>query len=88
MDYFNGWTENDEYKLFELLSQTKARFILSTWHHNEFRRNDMIDKLWGKFNILTKEHFYHSGASIENRHPIVEALVCNFDLQSSATRDL
>lgn len=88
VDYFNGWTENDEYKLFELLNQTKAKFILSTWHHNEFRRNDMIDKLWGKFNILTKEHFYHSGASIENRHPIVEALVCNFDLQSSATRDL
>ena len=87
VDYFNGWTENDEYKLFELLSQTKAKFILSTWHHNQFRHNVMIDKLWSQFNILTKDHFYHTGGSIENRHPIVEALVCNFDLQSSEIND-
>lgn len=77
-DYYNGWTERDEYRLFELLSGTKAKFILSTWHHNQYRNNDMIVKLWGKFNILTKDHFYFTGASLENRHPMVEALVCNF----------
>ena len=34
VDYYNGWTEQDEELLFELLSATKAKFILSTWHHN------------------------------------------------------
>ena len=80
VDYYNGWTEQDEELLFTLLSQTKAKFILSTWHHNDWRANDMIEKFWGKFNIVTKDHFYHSGGSIENRKTVVEALVCNFDL--------
>ncbi|GAB1442411.1 hypothetical protein MASR2M39_12460 [Ignavibacteriales bacterium] len=39
----------------------------------------MINKFWGKFNIVTKDHFYHNGGNIENRRTIVEALVCNFD---------
>jgi DNA adenine methylase len=79
VDYFNSWTEQDEERLFIALSNTKAKFILSTWHHNEFRSNDMIEKYWNKFNIITREHFYHGGGKIENRHAMVEALVFNFD---------
>jgi len=82
-DYFNGWTENDEEHLFEQLSHTPARFILSTWHHNSHRSNEMIDKYWGRFNVVTRDHFYHSGAKIENRQSIVEALVCNFKIHES-----
>ncbi|MDR0971621.1 MAG: Dam family site-specific DNA-(adenine-N6)-methyltransferase [Bacteroidales bacterium] len=78
VDYYNGWTEKDEELLFEMLSKTKAKFILSTWHHNNWRENEMINKYWNRFNILTKDHFYHNGGNIENRKPIVEALVCNF----------
>jgi len=79
VDYYNGWTEENEQKLFNLLSQTPARFILSTWHHNDFRANLFIESLWGKFNIVTRDHFYHSGGKIENRKSIVEALVFNFE---------
>lgn len=79
VDYFNGWTEQDEQLLFGLLSKTKAKFILSTWHHNDWRKNEMIDKFWNKFNIVTRDHFYHNGANIENRRTVVEALVCNFE---------
>ena len=79
VDYFNGWTEKDEELLFDLLSETKAKFILSTWHHNDWRENEMVNKYWSKFNVVTKDHFYHNGGSIENRRTIVEALVCNFD---------
>ena len=82
VDYYNGWTENDEKLLSNLLSETKAKFILSTWHHNDWRTNEMIDKYWSKFKIVTRDHFYHSGGKIENRRTIVEALVCNFDLES------
>jgi DNA adenine methylase len=78
VDYFNGWTEQDEEHLFILLSQTKAKFILSTWHHNDWRENEMVNKFWKKYNIVTKDHFYHSGGNIENRRTVVEALVCNF----------
>ena len=44
VDYYNGWKEQDEALLFHLLSTTKAKFILSTWHHNDWRQNDMIEK--------------------------------------------
>lgn len=80
VDYYNGWTEQDEENLFEALYHTPAKFILSTWHHNDFRPNEMIKRYWGRFNITTKNHFYHNGGSIENRHSVVEALVFNFDL--------
>jgi DNA adenine methylase len=79
VDYYNGWAERDEEKLFCLLRETKSRFILSTWHHNDWRENEMIKKYWHNFNIVTKDHFYHTGANIENRRTVVEALVCNFD---------
>lgn len=82
VDYYNGWTEQDEKLLFHLLNATKAKFILSTWHHNDWRENEMINKYWNKFNIVTKDHFYHSGGNIENRRTIVEALVCNFSLDN------
>jgi DNA adenine methylase len=79
VDYYNGWTNEDEYNLYKLLTNTKARFILSTWHHNDFRENEMIKKYWKDFNIVTKDHFYHSGGKIENRNSVVEALVYNFE---------
>lgn len=79
VDYYNGWTDEDEERLFELLSSTPAKFILSTWHHNDYRENEMVDRYWSRFNIVTRDHFYHSGAKIENRRSIVEALVFNFD---------
>lgn len=82
VDYYNGWKEQDEAQLFDLLSQTKAKFILSTWHHNDWRQNDMIDRYWNKFNVVTKDHFYHNGGNLENRKTIVEALVCNFNIGS------
>jgi DNA adenine methylase len=79
VDYFSGWTEADELRLFGLLSETPAKFILSTWHHNDYRQNHFINSLWSKFNIITRDHFYHGGGKIENRKSIVEALVFNFE---------
>ncbi|MBK7378304.1 MAG: Dam family site-specific DNA-(adenine-N6)-methyltransferase [Ignavibacteriales bacterium] len=87
VDYYNGWAEQDEELLFNLLSETKAKFILSTWHHNDWRENEMINKFWSKFNIVTKDHFYHNGGNIENRRTVVEALVCNFDIDNFETHN-
>lgn len=79
-DYYNNWTEEDERELSGLLKTTKARFVLSSWHHNDYRVNVNLEKYWSGFNIVTRDHFYHSGAREENRNSMVEALICNFDI--------
>ncbi|MCI7599290.1 MAG: Dam family site-specific DNA-(adenine-N6)-methyltransferase [Prevotella sp.] len=83
VDYYNGWTEEDEQALFQALLHTPAHFILSTWHHNQFRGNEMIERYWNHFHVITQEHFYYSGGHIENRHAMIEALVFNFELHEA-----
>jgi DNA adenine methylase len=79
VDYYNGWDGEHEKALFESLSNTPSKFILSTWHHNDYRENKYIRSLWSEFKILTREHFYHVGASESNRNPMIEAIVTNYD---------
>ena len=78
-DYFNNWNEKDENELARLLSSVPCRFILSTWHSNDYRKNPFIDTLWSRFYMLTRNHFYHVGASEDNRNPMTEALITNFE---------
>lgn len=78
VDYFDSWDEENEQYLFESLNQSSCRFILSTWHSNQYRENIFLKDLWSKFHVLTKEHFYYVGAKEENRKPMLEALVMNF----------
>jgi len=85
-DYFNGWDESKEIALFDALSQRPGKFILSTWHHNDYRSNDYIKRVWNRFEILTSEHQYFVGANESNRNPIVEALVTNIDVSSLARK--
>lgn len=77
-DYFNTWTTEEENELFVLLSETSMKFILSTWHSNKYRHNDVLERYSNHFWILTKEHFYHVGASEANRSPMLEAIVLNY----------
>ena len=78
VDYFSGWDDSEELKLFNLLSSTKAKFMLSTWHSNQHRHNPNIDLYWSKFVIVNKNHFYHVGAREANRKPMLEAIVMNY----------
>ena len=78
VDYFDSWDEENERHLFEVLSQSPGKFILSTWHSNQHRENVFLKTLWSEFNMLTKEHFYYLGAKEENRKPMLEALVMNY----------
>ena len=77
-NYFDVWNEEKEKTLFDLLDGTKARFILSTWGGNENRQNEFIEKYWKKFNIVKRKHYYYVGPKVENRYPMVEALIMNF----------
>lgn len=78
VDYYNGWNDLYEKKLFDNLLKFSGKFILSTWHHNDYRKNEYIDLLWSRFSVLTREHFYHVGGKEENRNPVIEALITNF----------
>jgi len=82
-DYYDRWDENMEKELFDLLNRLPCRFILSTWHSNRYRKNPFVERLWSKFNIITKEHFYHVGAKEDNRNSMLEALVMNFEAEKS-----
>jgi len=77
-DYYNGWDDPQERELFTKLSAFQGKFIVSTWHHNDYRDNTYIAALWSQHKILTQEHFYHVGGKESNRKPMVEALVTNY----------
>jgi len=86
VDYYNGWDDTHEHELFNKLSNFKGRFILSTWHHNDYRENEYVKNLWSEHSVLTREHFYHVGGKEENRNPVIEALVTNFIAISTERR--
>ncbi|MDD5275875.1 MAG: Dam family site-specific DNA-(adenine-N6)-methyltransferase [Methylovulum sp.] len=75
VDYYNGWNDAQEREL----SNFKGKFILSTWHHNDYRENNYVKSLWSQHKVLTREHFYHVGGKESNRNPMVEALITNFN---------
>lgn len=83
VDYYNGWSDAHEYDLFNKLSNFKGKFILSTWHHNDYRENEYVKTLWSSYNVITREHFYHVGGKEENRNHIIEALITNFNTIST-----
>lgn len=85
-DYFNGWDAEHETKLAASLADTAARFILSTWHSNKYRKNEFLESIWASYEVLTQEHFYHVGAKESNRHPMLEALVTNYSPSPRAKR--
>ena len=77
-DYFNGWSEEREKALAQLLAASPSRFLLSTWHSNHFRKNVFWEDLWSAYPVAVRDHFYHVGAREKNRNPMVEALIANF----------
>jgi len=77
-DYYDSWNEKSEKALRVALNSSKAKFMVSTWDHNEYRTNDYIQALWSDCNKITQNHYYHVGANEANRKPVVEALLMNY----------
>lgn len=78
VDYYDSWDEESETALHCALTRSGARFMLSTWHHNAYRMNEYIERVWGDCRIVTREHFYHVGAKEKNRNAVTEALLMNY----------
>lgn len=80
VDYYDSWDEELERTLCEELLASESMFMLSTWDHNDYRKNEYIDKVWHFCNKITQEHFYHVGAKEKNRKPMIEALLTNYTI--------
>lgn len=80
VDYYDSWDEKSEFELHEALVGSGAKFMLSTWDHNAYRRNEYIEKVWHDCEKTTQEHFYHVGAKETNRKSVTEALMTNYNV--------
>lgn len=78
VDYYDSWNEQQEVLLKDALLESGAKFMLSTWDRNKYRKNEYIDSLWNMCYKINKEHFYYIGASEENRSAMIEALLTNY----------
>lgn len=78
VDYYDSWDEESEIALHKVLIESGAKFMLSTWDHNDYRTNAYIQTVWSDCQKITQEHFYHVGAKETNRNPVVEALLTNY----------
>jgi len=88
VDYYNGWNEVDEMNLNKLLSNLESKFILSTWHSNKYRENEYLKSIWKKFNLVTKEHFYHLGGNENNRNSMLEAIITNYNTNIKEVKEV
>lgn len=80
VDYYDSWDEGSEAALQSALLGSGAKFMLSTWDHNDYRANEYVQTMWGFCHKTTRDHFYHLGARERNRNPMVEALLTNYPL--------
>jgi DNA adenine methylase len=80
VDYYDSWDEQSELALHKALVESDAKFMLSTWDHNDFRENKYIATVWSDCKKITREHFYHVGAKEANRNPVIEALLTNYTI--------
>ena len=61
--------------------------LLVAFLGGQYRKNESIEKYTSQFTILTREHYYHVGASEKNRNPMLEAIVLNYNSMIPVTID-
>ena len=79
VDYYDSWDKKSEIALRDILLESGSRFMLSTWEHSKYRENECVSSIWGFCNKITTEHFYFVGGKEDNRNPITEALLINYE---------
>ena len=84
VDYFDSWDEDDEIKLHDSLVSSGAKFMVSTWDHNQYRTNEYLTRCWSDCIKVNQDHFYFIGAKEDNRVPMVEALLMNYKIGVSS----
>lgn len=78
VDYYDSWDEDSEIKLQQILHKIQKPFLLSTWSHDDYRKNLYIEKIWKDYKIATTEHKYFVAANADSRRKVVEAVLKNY----------
>jgi DNA adenine methylase len=75
--YYEVWTDSTNNDFFSSVKRLRGNFLLSNWYQNKYRTNtELIDFFpKSKYNFFYIKHFYHIGASIDNRTFMMECLV-------------
>ncbi len=86
-DYFNKWSDENEFELQADLKNLPCKFILSTWQENKYRRNENVEAFQknNDVNVISVKHFYHVGSTESLRHEMMEAVITNCTLRVSGT---
>ena len=80
VDYYDSWEYADEVRLRQCLTASGAKYMVSTWDHNCYRRNEYVQNVWGQCHKRNIDHFYHVGAREKNRNAMTEALLTNYPM--------
>ena len=78
-DYYNGFTEEDANELAKALHSTSAKFVMSMWLENKYRKNEYVERWFTDFPQRTISHFYHVGATEKLRNQMTEVLILSRD---------
>lgn len=78
-DYYNGFTEEEADELAVALRSTLAKFAMSMWLENRYRKNEYVGRWFTNFPQRTMAHFYHVGPTETLRNPMTEVVVLSRD---------
>lgn len=78
VDYYDSWDSEKETLLQKTLQDIKKPFIMSTWSHDDTKRNEYLDTIWKDYDKVTTEHKYVIAAKAESRKKIIEALLKHY----------
>jgi DNA adenine methylase len=78
-DYYNGFTDDEADDLARALRSTQAKFAMSMWLENKYRKNDYVERWFTNFPQRTMSHFYHVGPTEKLRNPMTEVVVLSLD---------
>lgn len=76
--YFDVWTESDEEMLYNILSRSKNKFMVSSWKSGGGRTNEYYDKFWSVFNIEEIEYEYIIRKKKNSDNKVIEILIKNY----------
>lgn len=73
--YYDSWDEEMETRLHDSLIDIGCKFMVSSWDHNDYRSNELIDTLWKDCHRSYLDHAY----TVKGKpRPVVEVLLTNY----------
>lgn len=76
--YYDTWDKEKEKGLHDSLVNNGCKFMVSSWSHNDYRRNELTVSLWSDCHVSYADHAY----IVNGKHkPVVEVLLTNYTVK-------